>query len=48
MDDCVALIEKSQWLSLSKIEGLGSQTFCQLLKTFGSPSEIYRKKFKEL
>ncbi|MEY3244348.1 MAG: hypothetical protein RJB20_588, partial [Pseudomonadota bacterium] len=39
---------KSQWLSLSKIEGLGSQTFCQLLKTFGSPSEIYRKKFKEL
>ena len=48
MDDCVALIEKSQWLSLSKIEGLGCQTFCQLLKTFGSPSEIYRKKFKEL
>ena len=48
MDDCVALIEKSQWLSLNKIEGLGSQTFCQLLKTFGSPSEIYRKKFKEL
>ena len=48
MDDCVALIEKSHWLSLSKIEGLGSQTFCQLLKTFGSPSEIYRKKFKEL
>ena len=48
MDDSVALIEKSQWLSLSKIEGLGCQTFCQLLKTFGSPSEIYRKKFKEL
>ena len=48
MNDSVALIEKSQWLSLSKIEGLGCQTFCQLLKTFGSPSEIYRKKFKEL
>jgi DNA processing protein len=48
MDDSAATLEKLQWLSLSKIEGLGGQTFCQLLKTFGSPSEIYRKKFKEL
>jgi DNA processing protein len=48
MDDSAATQEKLQWLSLSQIEGLGCQTFCQLLKTFGSPSEIYRKKFKEL
>lgn len=48
MDDSDAILEKLQWLSLSQIEGLGCQTFCQLLKTFGSPSEIYRKKFKEL
>lgn len=48
MDDSAAKLEKLQWLSLSQIEGLGCQTFCQLLKTFGSPSEIYRKKFKEL
>jgi len=48
MVESVALIEKLEWLSLSKIDGLDCQTFCQLLKTFGSPSEIYRKKFKEL
>ena len=48
MDDSAAKLEKLQWLSLSQIEGLGCQTFYQLLKTFGSPSEIYRKKFKEL
>jgi len=48
MDDSAATLEKCQWLSLSQIDGLGCQTFCQLLKTFGSPSEIYRKKFKEL
>src|SRR3989338_5857996 len=48
IDDSATLLEKSQWLSLSNIEGLGCLTFCQLLKTFGSPSEIYRKKFKDL
>ncbi len=48
MVESVALIEKLEWLSLSKIDGLDCQTFCQLLKTFGSPSEIYQKKFKEL
>ena len=48
MVESVALIEKLEWLSLSKIDGLDCQTFCQLLKTFGSPSEIYRKKYKEL
>lgn len=48
MDDSAATLEKCQWLSLSQIDGLGCQTFFQLLKTFGSPSEIYRKKFKEL
>ena len=48
MVESVALIEKLEWLSLSKIDGLDCQTFCQLLKTFGSPNEIYRKKFKEL
>ncbi|MDO9204227.1 DNA-processing protein DprA [Methylotenera sp.] len=35
------LVEKSLWISLSNIHGVGSQTFCQLLKTFGNPANIY-------
>lgn len=48
VDDSAALLEKSQWLSLSNIDGLGCQTFCQLLKAFGSPSEIYKQPYQAL
>jgi DNA processing protein len=34
-------VEKSLWIALSSIHGIGSQTFCQLLKTFGNPSNIF-------
>ena len=34
--------EKLLWLSLSNIYGLGTQAFCQLLKNFGSPANIYK------
>jgi DNA processing protein len=40
--------EKLLWISLGKISGIGSQTFCQLLKAFGSPSNIYTASFKQL
>lgn len=33
--------EKLQWISLGSIQGIGSQTFCQLLKTFGTPEQIF-------
>lgn len=42
------LVEKSLWISLSGIQGVGSQTFCQLLKTFGSPGNVYAASFKQL
>jgi DNA processing protein len=40
--------EKLLWVSLGRISGIGSQTFCQLLKTFGSPENIYAAKPKQL
>lgn len=40
--------EKLLWVSLGKISGIGSQTFCQLLKTFGSPENIYATPAKQL
>lgn len=43
-----ALVEKSLWVSLGRIHGIGSQTFCQLLKTFGTPEQIYATGFKQL
>ena len=43
-----ALVEKSLWISLGSIHGIGSQTFCQLLKTFGSPSQIYAASYAQL
>ncbi len=43
-----SLVEKSLWISLGNIRGIGSQTFCQLLQTFGSPSHIYAASFKQL
>ncbi|MDO9393623.1 MAG: DNA-processing protein DprA [Methylotenera sp.] len=42
------LVEKSLWISLSNIHGVGSQTFCQLLKTFGNPANIYAANHKQL
>ncbi|MFZ3087893.1 MAG: DNA-processing protein DprA [Methylotenera sp.] len=42
------LVEKSLWVSLGNVRGIGSQTYCQLLKTFGSPSNIYSANFKQL
>lgn len=42
------LIEKSLWISLGNIRGIGPQTFCQLLNIFGSPSHIYAASLKQL
>lgn len=42
------LVEKSLWISLSNIHGVGSQTFCRLLKTFGNPANIYAANHKQL
>ena len=47
-NDNEALLEKSLWISLNNIHGIGSQTFCLLLKTFGNPSNIYAASFKQL
>ncbi len=42
------IAEKTLWIRLSSIEGIGSQTFCQLLKVFGSPAEVFSANFKQL
>lgn len=42
------LNEKSLWVALSFVQGLGSQTFCQLLKAFGDPANIFATPFKQL
>lgn len=42
------LQEKSMWIGLSRIHGLGAQTFCQLLKAFGNPRNIYAASFQQL
>lgn len=42
------LNEKLAWISLGKISGLGSQTYCQLLKAFGTPEQIYNTGIKQL
>ncbi|MDI1298504.1 DNA-processing protein DprA [Methylotenera sp.] len=43
-----ALVEKSLWIALSSIHGIGSQTFCQLLKTFGNPSNVFDASYSQL
>lgn len=51
LDHSEEITEKSLWISLSNIHGLGSQTFCQLLKAFGSPVNVYaasRQQLKEV
>lgn len=40
--------EKALWISLSAIHGLGAQTFCLLLKIFGSPANIYTATSQQL
>ncbi len=42
------LVEKSLWVSLNQIHGIGSQTFCQLLKIFGSPANVYAASYHQL
>lgn len=42
------LAEKTFWIGLSKIDGLGAQTFCDLLKVFGNPRNIYAASFQQL
>lgn len=42
------IAEKALWISLSHVHGVGAQTFCQLLKTFGSPANIYAASHKQL
>ena len=40
--------EKALWVSLSRIHGLDAQSFCQLLKVFGNPRNIYSASFNQL
>ncbi len=42
------IVEKSLWVSLASIHGIGSQTLCQLLSAFGSPAQIYAAPFRQL
>ena len=42
------IAEKALWISLNSIYGLGSQAFFQLLKTFGSPTDIYAASHTQL
>ncbi len=42
------LAEKILWIGLSKIDGLDAQTFCELLKVFGNPRNIYAASFQQL
>lgn len=42
------LLEKSLWIALSSVHGVGSQTFCQLLKSFGSPGNVLNASLHEL
>ena len=40
--------EKTLWISLSSVHGVGTQTFCQLLKTFGNPANVYAASYNQL
>lgn len=42
------LVEKSLWIALSSIHGVGTQTFFLLLNTFGNPANIFAASFKQL
>jgi len=47
-DHSEEIVEKALWISLNNIHGLGSQSFCQLLKTFGTPANIYAASYRQL
>jgi DNA processing protein len=40
--------EKALWISLSQVQGVGAQIFCQLLKKFGNPASIYAASTQQL
>jgi DNA processing protein len=42
------IAEKSLWVSLGDISGIGSQTYCNLLKAFGSPANVYAASLSQL
>jgi DNA processing protein len=42
------LLEKTLWISLSSVNGVGTQTFCQLLKNFGNPANVYTASYNQL
>lgn len=42
------IVEKSLWIALSAIHGVGSQTFCQLLKAFGNPANVFAATLQQL
>ncbi len=42
------LAEKSLWVGLGCVRGIGPQTFCNLLKAFGSPASVYAASLKQL
>jgi DNA processing protein len=42
------IAEKSLWVSLGSISGVGSQTYCNLLKAFGSPANVYAASLSQL
>jgi DNA processing protein len=42
------IAEKALWISLSRVHGIGAQTFCQLLKKFGNPTAIYAASTQQL
>jgi len=42
------LAEQALWISLSRTQGLSTQTFCQLLKIFGNPRNIYAASLQQL
>lgn len=48
MRDNEELADKLLWVSLSHVHGIGTQTFCQLLKAFGHPADVYAASLKQL
>ena len=40
--------EAGLWIGLSLIPGLGSQTYCALLRRFGTPDQIYAASYQDL
>ncbi|MDP2152758.1 MAG: DNA-processing protein DprA [Methylotenera sp.] len=42
------IAEKSLWVGLGSISGVGSQTYCNLLKAFGSPANVYAASLSQL